>query len=259
MLWNSSAIKDYAIVASDGRLGSISDFLFDDDSWLIRWLVVDTGTWLSGRKVLLPVSVLGHLDSDKREFSVQLNRQQVKDSPDIDTDRPVSRQMETHTFDYYGWSPYWGTGFYTGGYGPGELLTSPELGAMRRHADQDLAARQRKDDDWHLRSIGVVTSYHIHAEDGAIGQVEDFLIDDADWSIRYLAVDTANWWAGKKVLISPKSVRDIDWTEKRVELDVDRQQVKGSPAYDESTKLDEAYVGRFRSHYEDGARHARRS
>src|SRR5271156_5389574 len=108
MLWNASVINGYSIVASDGRLGTVSDFLFDDANWLIRWLVVDTGDWLSGRKVLLPTYVLGHLDKEPREFSVALTMQQVKDSPDMDTDRPVSRQIESNICDYYGWSPYWG-------------------------------------------------------------------------------------------------------------------------------------------------------
>ena len=99
MLRNTSKINGYAIVASDGHLGTVSDFLFDDVSWLIRWLVVDTGNWLSGRKVLLPAFALGHLDAERREFSVRLTRQQVKDSPDIDTKRPVSRQMEANVYD----------------------------------------------------------------------------------------------------------------------------------------------------------------
>jgi hypothetical protein len=103
MLWNASVIKGYAIAASDGRLGTVSDFLFDDASWGIRWLVVDTGNWLSGRKVLLPA--LGQLDPERNALSVELTMQQVKDSPDIDTDLPVSRQMETNIYDYYGWSP----------------------------------------------------------------------------------------------------------------------------------------------------------
>ena len=118
MLRNASAIKGYAIAATDGRLGTVSDFLFDDASWLVRWLVVDTGKWLSGRKVLLPPSVLGHIDPNGNEFAVSLTMQQVKDSPDIDTERPVSRQIETNIYDFYGWSPYWGgTGFLMGGYG----------------------------------------------------------------------------------------------------------------------------------------------
>src|SRR5450432_3052929 len=108
MLWNASSLKGYAIEASDGRLGTVSDFLFDDTSWLVRWLVVDTGKWLSGRKVLLPTLVLGHLDAEREEFAVRLTMQQVKDSPDIDTERSVSRQMESSVYDYYGWRPYWG-------------------------------------------------------------------------------------------------------------------------------------------------------
>src|SRR5271165_2732243 len=115
MLWNATVIKGYAIVASDGRLGAVNDFLFDDASWRVRWLVVDTGNWLSGRKVLLPPSVLGHLDPEGEKFSVRLTMQQIKDSPDIGSDRPVSRQMETNIYDYYGWSPYWDTGLYMGG------------------------------------------------------------------------------------------------------------------------------------------------
>ncbi len=249
MLWNASTIKGYAIAASDGRLGTVSDFLFDDGSWLVRWLVVDTGNWLSGRKVLLPTFVLGHLDPEKQEFSVRLTMQQVKDSPDIDTDRPVSRQMETNIYDYYGWSPYWGGGFYLGGYGDvgGAGATSASVGSRER--EKQIADAERRDGDPHLRSIEAVTGYHIHASDGEIGHVEDFLVEDADWSLHYLVVDTKNWWTGKKVLISPRSAREIDWTDKLVNLDVDRQTVKDSPAYDESTMVDRAYEKHFHDYY----------
>ena len=111
MLWSASVINGCAIAANDCRLGTVSDFLFDDASWLVRWLVVETGKWLSGRKVLLPPSVLGHLDPKGHEFSVELTMQQVKDSPDIDTDRPVSRQMETNIYDHYGWAHIGGKAF----------------------------------------------------------------------------------------------------------------------------------------------------
>jgi hypothetical protein len=251
MLRHASAINGYAIAASDGHLGTVSDFLFDDASWLIRWLVVNTGHWLSGRKVLLPPAVLGHLDSVAREFAVRLTKQQVKDSPDIDSDRPVSRQMETNLYDYYGWSPYWGTGFYMGGYGyiGGPMMASPPPEFMRR--EEEIADARRDGDDPHLRSIEAVTGYHIHATDGEIGHVEDFLIEEADWSIHYLVVDTKNWWPAKKVLISPRSAQKIDWLDKLVNLDVDRQRVKDSPAYDAATTIDRAYERHFHDHYGD--------
>ena len=248
MLWHASAINGYAIEASDGDIGTVSDFLFDDASWLVCWLVVDTGNWLSGRKVLLPPSVLGRLYAKDRVFAVKLTKQQIKDSPEIDTDRPVSRQMETSVYDYYGWSPYWGTGFYMGGFGyVPAAMAGPPSGSRQR--EEEIADAQRKRDDPHLRSIEAVTGYHIHAGDGEIGHVEDFLIEDADWSIRYLVVDTRNWWPGKKVLISPSSAAEIDWTDKLVNLNVDRQQVKDSPAYDASTTVDRAFEERFLTYY----------
>jgi len=257
MLRNASTVHGYAIAASDGELGTVSDFLFHDVSWLIRWLVVDTGHWLSGRKVLLPPLVLGHIDEEGQEFAVRLTKRQVQDSPDIDTNRPVSRQMETHVYDYYGWNPYWSAGMYMGGYGysgsnmSGAVASSPYLGARRR--EEEIADARRRDDNPHLRSTQALTGYHIHASDGGIGHVEDFLLEDVDWSIHYLVVDTKNWWPGKKVLISPRSVKRIDWTGKRVNLNVDRQRVKDSPAYDASTTVDRAYEHHFHDYYGDGA------
>jgi hypothetical protein len=252
MLRNASSINGYAIAASDGKLGTINDFLFDDASWLIRWMVVDTGKWLSGRKVLLPPSVLGHLNPTREEFSVRLTMQQVKDSPDIASDRPVSRQVETDLYDYYGWSPYWGTGFYMGGYGymGGPMIASPSPAAVRR--EEKLAEAQRDRDDPHLRSVDAVTGYNIHATDGEIGHVEDFLVEDADWSIHYLVVDTKNWWPAKKVLISPRSAREIDWSGKLVHLNVNRQKVKDSPVYDASVTIDRTYEKHFHNYYGDG-------
>ena len=249
MLWNASAINGYAIAASDGNLGTVSDFLFDDASFRVRWLVVDTGNWLSGRKVLLPPFVLGHPDRTASEFAVRLTRQQVKDSPDIDSDRPVSRQMETHVYDYYGWSPYWDTGLYMGGYGymGGVMGDGPLLGSRRREDNYRLA--QRDDGDPHLRSVEAITGYHIHATDGEIGHVKDFLMDDTDWSIHYLVVDTTNWFGGKKVLIAPRSAHEVDWTNKLVNLNVDRQRVKDSPTYDPSIVIDRAYERNFDSYY----------
>ena len=249
MLWHTSAIKGYAVASSDGELGTVSDILFDDASWSVRWLVVDTGKWLSGRKVLLPPSALGSVDANRHRLSVKLTMQQVKDSPQIDTDLPVSRQMETGVYDYFGWNPYWGSGYSMGGYGsisPG--MISPYLGSRRR--EQVIAeARSSDHDDVHLRSVEAVTGYHIHARDGEIGHVEDFLVDDADWSIHYLVVDTKNWWPGKKILVSSRSAGEIDWTGRLVNLDVDRQRIKDSPAYDPSMTIDRAYDEKLLTYY----------
>jgi hypothetical protein len=250
MLWDASAINGYAIAASDGRLGTVSDFLFDDASWLVRWLVVDTGNWLSGRKILLPPSALGHLDPKGREFAVGLTMRQVKDSPDIDTERPVSRQLEASIYDYYGWQPYWGTGLLMGGFDYGDGARAVSTVPESRRLEEDIAAAQRSNDDPHLRSIEAVTGYHIHASDGEIGHVEDFLVDDAGWGIRYITVDTRNWWPGKKVLISPRSVQEIDWTDNQVHLNVNRQKVKDGPVLESAMTVDRAYEEKHRAYYD---------
>jgi hypothetical protein len=243
MLRNASEIHGYTIAARDGNVGTVSDLLFEDTTWLIRWVVVDTGDWLPGRKVLLPISVLGDLDSSDGKFSVRLTKQQVKDSPDFETHQPVSRQLETNIYDYYGWSPYWCTGFYMGGYGyaGGAPLSTPY--------HKDAPNHGQADGDKHLRSTEEITGYHIHATDGAIGHVDDVLVEDGDWSIHYLAVDTSNWWIGKKVLISPRSVRTIDWSVRMISLDVDRQKVKDSPGYNADTLIDRPYERQYHAHY----------
>jgi len=248
MLNNASAINGYAIEGTDGRIGSVNDFLFDDSSWLVRWLVVETGSWLSGRKVLLPAAMLGHIDAKRQEFSVRLTMQEIKDSPDIDTEQPVSRQMERYVYDYYGWSPYWGTGIYVGGFGDMGGMTASPFNDTTRYQDE-VSHAQKADGDPHLRSVDAVIGYHIHASDGEIGHVEDFLLQEADWSIHFLVVDTKNWWPAKKVLISPKLVRKINWAAEMVKLSVSRQRVKDSPEYSHGTRVDRAFERAFHNYY----------
>src|SRR5205085_4508636 len=178
MLWDASALDGYAIEASNGRIGSVSDFLFEDTSWIVRWLVVDTGNWLSGRKVLLPLSALGKPNPSLRQFPIKLTMQQVKDSPDIDTDRPVSRQHETHIYRHYGWDPYWGSTFFPMGGGMAMPVIETRLrpGSMPSGAVEE--DTQQAEGDPHLRSAEAVTGFHVHAIDGEIGHAEDLLVDD---------------------------------------------------------------------------------
>ena len=243
MLWNASAITGYSIEASDGALGSVSDMLFDDFSWNIRWLVIDTGNWLPGRKVLLPPSVFGGPNRDLRSLAASLTMSQVKDSPSIDTDLPMSRQMEARLYDHYNWDPYWNSGFFPMSDVMPAPLPEPFPPAGKKLSDP------AGDGDPHLRSIAAVTGYHIHASDGEIGHAADFLVDDAGWSVRYLTVDTRNWWPGELVLVSPRSVRDIDWAERMINLRVTRQKVKDAPRYNASITVDGAYDEKFLTYY----------
>lgn len=213
---------------------------------------MDTGSLLPGRKVLIPPSALGLVNHIGHQYAVRLTKQQIKDSPSIETDKPVSRAMEIGLFDYYGWAPYWSMGFYMGRYSfagapmpPSPLQSNPRDHAKKR-ADRTTEGPQ-------LRSVHEVDGYPIHASDGEIGRVADFLIEDGDWSIHYLVVSTTGWWPGKAVLVSPRSVLKIDWQGRTVDLNVTRQQIKDSPAYDGSAAVDRAYEYKFHGYY-DGCR-----
>lgn len=250
MLIEASNLKGFKITATDGSLGTVTDFLFDDESWTLRWIVVDTGNWLSERKVLLPVSVLGHPDISARSFPVRLSLAKVKDSPAIDVHEPVTRQHEERIYGFYNMSPYWGNGFYMGGYGGWCAGMSEAHYADARRRQDEISAKRHQNNDLHLRSMDAVTGYNLQATDGSIGHIEGFLIDDEDWTIRFLNVDTKNWWPGKHVLISPRSAQQILWSESLIHLNIDRQTVKDSPSYDPaSLPIDATIEAQMASHY----------
>jgi len=249
MLWKASEIKGYAVAASDGEIGTVADLLFDDRSWTTRWLVVSTGNWFVRHKVLLPLSALGKPEVKLRQFSVQLTRQQVKDSPDADTDLPISRQIEASVYNYYGAPPYWTSGFAL----ESNAIATPLVMPISRN---DTGPRARsgtdavpEDGDPNLRSVDTVIGYRIEATDGVIGHVEDFLIDDADWRLRYMIVDTKNWWPGQNVLLSPRQIKEIDWRARMVTVDVDRGKIKSAPLYDPKMTSDGPYNAQFQAHF----------
>ncbi len=251
MLQVASALNGCNIEASDGGIGSVGDFLFDDATWKLRWLVVDTGGWLTGRKVLIHPSAIGKADYERRELPVSLTRAQVKASPDILEDQPVSQQIERHLYDYYGWDPLWSGGdYFEGGFGVfASPLSTPSLFGRTTVPDVAGFETDAPEGDPHLRSIAATNHYHIHATDGVIGHLENVLIEDADWSIRYLVIDTKNWWLGKHVLISPYAVREINWPDREIRLNVTRGQVKDSPAWDPAEIINQAFEKRLHAYY----------
>lgn len=249
MLIKASATKGYHILASDGSIGTVSDLLFDDATWTVRWLVVETGSWLMNRKVLLPASALGQPDDSARTLPVDLTKAQIKNSPDVDTQLPVSRRQEVNIYDYYGFSPYWGAAEYMGDFGYwGGMAFSPPMPSTSQRQDE-MIQLQRGADDPHLRSIQALHGYHIHATDGEIGHLADVLLDDRDWSLSCLVVNTSNWWQGKEVLISPRSTQSIRWTERMIYIGVNRARVQTSPDYDASLPLPAIFDVDMAQHY----------
>jgi sporulation protein YlmC with PRC-barrel domain len=239
----------YAIEATDGDVGKVSDVLFDDATSRVRYLVVDASGWLTDRHVLLPPAAFGTLLPDRRSLPTALTRRQVKDSPPLESRQPVSRQHEEALYRYYGWMPYWQgavpgvTGIpYWGG---GAVAPTPLADPIdREFADGEIACA-----DDGLRSAGQVIGSYVQATDGDIGHVEDLLIDEHDWTIRYLVIDTRNWWPGKQVLVAPDWLVRVDWAGRQIAVDLTRDQIKASPAYDPSQPLDRNYQERLYAHY----------
>jgi hypothetical protein len=238
MLRSVNNLIGYSIKALDGELGKVNEFFFDDFTWSIRYLVVDTGNWLSERKVLIPHRALGITDWNSKIFHVKLTMDQVRKSPDIDTKKTVSRQHEEKLFEHYAFPIYWGDGFYPSPLG---MVPLTPMIDMNKGVVENDSAKQKKHEDPHLRSTMVVKGYYIHANDGEIGHVADFIIDDDKWNLCYFMVDTHNWLPGRKVLIMPSWIDHIDWGESKVYVDVSREFIKNSPEFDTTQPISKDY------------------
>ncbi len=237
MLTNAGQLKGLVIRATDGEIGTVDQFYFDDETWAIRYLTVETGGWLGGREVLIsPVSITATAWQGKC-LDVALTKRQVENSPDLDTHRPVSRQDEAAYLGYYGYPYYWGF--------PQASLVVPGPGGPELLTDKI----QSESTDTHLRSTEEVTGYRIEAADGEIGHVDGFILDDESWAIRYMEVATRNWWPGKKVLVSPSWIRRVSWTDSTVYVGLSRKAIQTGPEYDKSALITREYEDHLYAHY----------
>jgi hypothetical protein len=254
MLRSAKQLEGFAIGATDGPIGKVKDFYFDDEAWVIRYLVADTTKWLGGRDVLISLYSLGHVDWAGETLPVTVTKEQVRNSPGVDSDLPVSRQYERSYLGYYGYPYYWGGGGLWGpGFYPGSMPMSMGLDPYDRYQGYLRAPTSRdsdkEDNDPHLRSCNAVRGHHLVATDGEIGHVQGFLLDDATWSIRYLIVDTSNWWMGHQVLVSPEWIDSVNWPDSTVTVNLRREQVKDAPPYDASQPFDRDSEGALYRHY----------
>jgi uncharacterized protein YrrD len=262
MLRRATELSDYKLGAIDGEIGKVIEFYFDDRSWTIRYLVAETGGWLSLRQVLISPYALGPAKEDAGVIPVDLTREQIEKSPSFNSDRPVSRRYERDYYSYYGWPGYWG-GPYAWGLSPYPMRGRRDWPEVNRQAvddsygtgqahglDESSEARRGADEDPHLRSTADVTGRDIQAQDGEIGHVGDFVIDDETWAIRYLIVDTRNWWPGKKVLISTRWIERISWSESKVFINLTRDAIKRAPEYMEGTLITRDREMKLHRHYD---------
>ncbi|MHB1687988.1 MAG: hypothetical protein ACYCVH_11510 [Ignavibacteriaceae bacterium] len=171
--------------------------------------------------------------------------EQVRNSPDIETEKTVSRQHEIELFSHYALPVYWGNGFYAGPIGM--VPFTPIIDKKTVKEDGDSA--QQFHGDPHLCSTKNVKGYHIHANDGEIGHVEDYIVDDEKWNLCFLIVDTHNWLPGRKVLIAPRWINHIDWDESKVYVNLSQESIKNSPEFDPSQPVDKDYERKLFNHY----------
>ena len=235
------ALASCTLQAPDGRIGGVEQFYFDDQYWLVRYLVVNTGSWLTGRRVLIAPSAILGLSVHDRWLRVGLTREQIRNSPSVDTRKPVSRRYEERYYTYYDWPPYWDTALVPGVFLPNRTKAAP---AIATGALEEPDPKQT-----HLRSSSEVKGYRIGAQDGAFGHVEDFLVDTGAWSVRYLEIDTRNGWPGRHVLISPAWIEAVDWVAHSVSVGLKRDVIRSAPEYDSPEMITRAYEVRLYRHY----------
>ena len=242
MLRQTKDLNGYKLGARDGEIGMVQEFYFDDQTWTVRYLVADTGSWLSGRQILISPYALSPATIGKEVIPVDLTKKQIEDSPSLETHKPVSRQYELQYYPYYGWPAYWEGA---------EMLGSAPMPLSAGGGLPNVPV-QAENNDPHLRSTKDVTGHTIQARDGEIGHVEDFVVDDETWAIRYLIVGTKNWWPGRKVLISTRWVDRISWEDSKVFVDLTRETIQLSPEYTEQSLISREYETALHDYYKRG-------
>ncbi|MFI5297651.1 MAG: PRC-barrel domain-containing protein [Polyangiales bacterium] len=256
MLRSLRDLERYTVAATNGDVGAVKDFLFDDERWVVRHLVVAVDIF-NGRRVLVSPAAVITADWSRQRFYLALTMDALRNSPNIDVDRPVSRQHERDYYDYYGYGYYWqNPGVWGLGALPSALASAP--------LTKPFHDTHEPSGDVHLRSAHEVHGYHVRGVDEAIGHVDDLIVDAETWEVRYLVVDTSNWWLGRKVVIPPQWARRVSWSEREVHVDMTRQAIKSSPEWDSSAGITRDYEVRLHNYFErpnywDGVTHPAKS
>ncbi len=241
MLQSIKHFINFDIQAQDGALGHVYDFYFDDIQWKVRYLVVSTGRWLPGRKVLLSPEALAGIDPMQQYLSLDLSKEQIKRSPDVESDLPVSKQQEKKIRSYYAWPAYW-----TAGFNPILASYAPIDAGMQGEVS---SPHQQSLGDHHLRSAREIMDYQLGAVDGEMGRIDDLIVDIEDWQVQYMVVHTGTWMSGKQVLMALEWVQNISWDKHQVTVDVTQDQVKNSPIYDPHAPVNREYEVRLYDYY----------
>jgi len=225
MLLSIKQLNEDKIGTRDGDIGYVKDFYFNDQQWVVRYMVADTGSRFSGRLVLISPHAFGNFHEDSDFLPVNLTRRQIENSPPIELHKPVSRQYEEEYFRYYGWPSYW-TGSEMWG-----AAAFPVAHPPQRIPDLPPGGGSPSGDDSHLRSMRAVIDYSIQTADETIGRVTDFIVDDRSWGIQHIVVETGHWFSGKEIVVSPRHIDRISYEESKVFVTVTKEAILNAKEY----------------------------
>jgi sporulation protein YlmC with PRC-barrel domain len=243
MLHRIEELEGFTIHAKDGEIGSVEDAFFDDEKWVVRYLVVRTGSWLFGKEVLISPVSIKEIDWHGHEVEADLTAEEVKNSPSVEMEKPISKQQEYEFNRYFGIPVYWGgAGLWGNAMYPGAIFIPPE-----EHAEE--LEEMKKRYNHHLRSVVEVRRYRIDTRDDELGRVEDFIIDDDTMAVRYMEIKTGGLFDGKHVLVSPRWIENVNWGEEEVRVNLSTEKIKDAPEYDPTNPIDREYEDRLFEHY----------
>jgi len=242
MLQTFDNLEGFAIHAAGDTLGAVKDLYFDDKEWVVRYLLIETGSWLSSRKVLLsPISITG-LNPEDKTLSVNITATQLKNSPPVDVENPILRHHEEDFLNYYAFPIYWvGADVWNNTNVDDQQVEEPVSGLYESMATANGGHR--------LRSCKEILRYYIQAVDGEIGHLAGLLIDDETWAIRYFIINTSNWWFGHQVLIAPQWISRINDPEEKLHVDISRELIQSAPHYDATIPINRELELQTYQHY----------
>jgi len=244
MLSKAKILKNYKLNCTDGEIGKVKDFYFEDQSWIIRYLIVNTGNWLTGREVLVSPHSIVSVNKEEEYISINLTKSQIENSPILESDKPVSKQFQKEFYGYFAYP------MYPSGVGFSDAGNVIPLTPIETDRDKFLDSIDDENEwDPHLRSTHTVNGYNIQSSDDKIGHVDDFIIDDETWEILYLEIDTNNWLPGRKILISPNWIDHVSWNDSKVFVNLSTDEIKQSPEYTAETLLDRDFETKLHKHY----------
>ncbi|MFT5208080.1 MAG: hypothetical protein ACI9CF_001848 [Candidatus Omnitrophota bacterium] len=243
MLRSVKGLIHYKIQGIDAHIGHIVDLLVDDNSWVLRYLVDDTGHFFPGRKILISPKSIGEIDSATKTTHVKLDKKQVHNSPAAESHKPVSLQKQDEIAQYFGWPL--ATEWALAGGGVHHPTHAEEIKSW-----EQIAQKVGEEKESHLRSVTEVFGYAVEALDGRAGRLEDLIIDDASWNIQYLVVDIGSTEHHKHlVMISPDWVENVDWNEALIHFHESKLKIDQSPAFDATAPVNELYEQKLYDYY----------